>query len=130
MAIKAPRRRPMMDRHGRPPNFPYNDKLEWLLLTWDPQIGYFKLSMKRRHARALRRHLLGPKGITIAPSDYGVMKFRLDNGWTLRLRYLGFDELAEGYVAGDVDAEFIPPTMRKEPVPARRSEGSAAQAHA
>jgi hypothetical protein len=58
------------------------------------------------------------------------MNFKLPNGWTLRLTYLGFDEMAEGYVAGDVDAEFIPPTMRKEPVPARRSEGSAAQAHA
>jgi len=118
----------MMDRHGRPPNFPYNDKLEWLLLTWDPQIGYFKLEMKRRHARALRRHLFGPKGVTIVPAYDGVMNFKLPNGWTLRLTYLGFDEMAEGYVAGDVDAEFIPPARREERPISRQEPASQAQA--
>jgi len=104
----------LTDRYGRPANFPYDQKLEWLLLTHDPQIGRFKLRMKRRHARALRRELFGSKGVNIVPSDCGVMKFNLAKGWTLRLTYLGFDELAEGYVAGDVEAEFIPPASREK----------------
>jgi hypothetical protein len=108
----------MMDRNGRPPNFPYNQKLERLLLTYDPEIGYLELEMKRRHARALRRWLFGPNGVNIVPSDYGVMKFNLSKGWTLRLTFLGHDELAEGYADLGVDAEFIPPASG-EKAPAR-----------
>jgi hypothetical protein len=115
----------MTDRYGRPPNFPYGEKLEWLLLTYDPEIGYFKLAMKRRHARALRRVLFGPKGLREAPDCCGgEMKFDLPKGWTLRLTYYCTPdyEVEGGPVeAGDVDAEFIPPASG-EKAPARQQE--------
>jgi hypothetical protein len=116
MAIKARRKQSTTDRYRRSPNFPEDWRLERFLRSNDPEIGYFKLKMKRRNARDLRRVLFGPKGLLEVPDGYGgVMTFRLPNGWTLRLTYLEFDEDARGYVASDVDAEFIPPTSREEP---------------
>ena len=39
----------------RPYHFPEDWRLERLLRSYDPEMGYFKLTMKRRNARDLRR---------------------------------------------------------------------------
>src|ERR1700738_615081 len=110
MAIKTRRKQSTTDRHRRSANFPEDWRLKRLLRSYDPEIGYFKLKMKRRHARDLRRVLFGSKGLLEGPDGEGrVMKFPPPKGWTLRLTYLEFDEDARGYPTGDVDAEFIPP---------------------
>jgi len=102
----------------RPPHFPQDPKLDRLLASYDPEIGRFKLEMKRRHARALRKGVFGPKGLRQVPDrDGGKMEFDLPNGWTLRLTYYAAGrynfEKRRGK-AGDVDAEFIPPAMRTQ----------------
>jgi hypothetical protein len=131
MATRARRKEPITDRFGRPPNFPYDERLERLLLTYNPDIGYFELQLKRRNARDLRKELFGPKGLRDVPDRYGdVMTFRLPNGWRLRLTYYEqeYDYETRHLAAGDVDAEFIPPPMRAEP-PVKWPERSAEEAH-
>ena len=55
MATRARGNRPIMERFWRPPNFPYDPRMEKLITSnFDPAVGYFELSMNRRHARALR----------------------------------------------------------------------------
>jgi hypothetical protein len=107
------------NRYGQPPNFPQDERLDRLLASdFDPCLSYFELPMKRRNARDLRKELLGSKGLRDVPDEYGgVMRFRLPNGWTLRLTYYEqeYDDEKGHLAAGDVDAEFIPPTRSKEP---------------
>ena len=62
--------------------------------------------MKRRHARDIRKGLFGPQGVLDVPKGHGVRTFELPKDWTLRLTYY------ETAWAGDVDAEFFPPTMQ------------------
>ena len=101
----------------RPVHFPQDPKLDRLLDSYDPEIGRFELQMKRRHARALRKGLFGPKGLRRVPDrDGGSMEFDLPYGWALRLTYYaagGYDFKRRRMKAGDVDAEFIPPKTRK-----------------
>jgi hypothetical protein len=107
----------------RPRFFPSDPDLGRLLdSNYDSRIGYFKLRMKRRHAQGLRKGLFGPKGLRNVPDrSGGAMQFDLPNGWTLRLTYYAageYDFERRRMKAGDVDAEFIPPTMREEvPIP-------------
>ena len=117
---------------GRRYHLPYHAKLERLLRSFDPEIGPFELSMERRHARDLRIWLFGPTGSRVVPKrryleDYdGRMEFDLPNGWLLRFDYA---PPAPAYVirASEVDAEFIPPTMREEPpIPPQWPENLAA----
>jgi hypothetical protein len=65
----------ILDRTGRLYHFPQHPKLERLLASYDPEIGYFKLTLWRRQARALRRELFGPDR---APQCAG--QLRRDNG--------------------------------------------------
>ena len=113
----------------RPRHFPEDPKLDRLLdSNFDPKIRSLKLSLWRRQARDLRKGLFGPKGLRDVPGDNGgVMEFDLPNGWTLRLTY---HEKAYGWEASDVEAEFIPPTMRVEPpIPAQLLTRLAGEAH-
>jgi len=117
----------------RPRHFPDDPMLARLLDGhFDPAVAYFKLPMKRRHACALRKGLFGPEGLRNVPDrSGGVMEFGLPNGWTLRLSFYAageYDFEAQRMKAGDVDAEFIPPTNRTEP-PAKWPERSADEAH-
>jgi len=133
MALRVRRKERITDRFGRPPNFPYDGRLERLLLNYDPDIGYFRLSMKRRNARDLRRELIGPRGLKDVPDRYGgEMKFRLPNGWRLRLTYYEqeYDHEKCHLSAGDVDAEFIPPARSEErPNPEPEAAPSTHEAH-
>jgi hypothetical protein len=86
---------------------------------FDPKIGYFEVSMKRRHAHALRVGLFGPKGSRVVPKFdgnlrhfRGEMEFELPEGWLLHLVYDPPSPLIDE--AGDVDAEFIPPGIRED----------------
>jgi hypothetical protein len=104
----------------RPFHFPQDPKLDRLLDSYfDPEIGYFRLPMFRRNARDLRKGLFGPEGLRDVPKGKGVRGFDLPNGWTLLLTY---GERPNGWrKAGDVVAEFIPPTMRtKSPTQPQR----------
>jgi hypothetical protein len=100
----------------RPRHFPEDPRLDRLLdSNFDPRFGYFKLSMKRRHARDLRKGLFGPKGLKKdTPKGNGVRRLQLPGGWTLRLTYdAPPDDWSE---PGDAVAEFIPPLgHRKRP---------------
>jgi hypothetical protein len=126
MATRPRRKHPITNRDGRPPNFPPDEGLERLFASnFDPDLGYFELRMQRRHARDLRRELFGSKGLREVPDEYGgVMKFRLPNGWTLRLTYYEqeYDYEERHLAAGDVDAEFVPPTTREQPAGREREE--------
>ena len=94
----------------RPRHFPEHPKLDRLLRSYDPRIGYFALPMMRRHACDLRKGLFGPKGLRDVPRGEGVRIFDLPNGWMLRLTY---DDPPEDWdEPGDVIAEFIPPFTR------------------
>ena len=100
----------------RPRHFPEDPKLERLLANYDPEFGYFRLRMKRRNARDLRKGLFGAKGVRNVPQGEGVLRFPLPNGWTLRLTYaLPSPEIE----AGNVVAEFIPPVGMGEHPTAR-----------
>jgi hypothetical protein len=111
-------RETILDRTGRIYHFPRHPKLDRLLTNYDPEIGYFKVPMKRRNARALRSSLFGTIGLRKdTPSGYGVRVYPLPSGWTLRLTY--YDQPFGWSEAGDVDAEFIPPTMNEWPPPPR-----------
>jgi hypothetical protein len=111
----------------RPRYFPEDPKLDRLLDSYDPKIGYFRLPMFRRNARDLRKGLFGPKGLRDVPKDMGVRTFDLPDGWTLRLTY--GERPDDWREAGDVVAEFIPPTMRKSgPISTRRAKGSGQEA--
>jgi hypothetical protein len=110
----------------RPDHFPQHWKLERLLKSYDPEIGYFELTMWRRQARDLRKWLFGPKGSRIVPEFDGnlnhydaVMEFDLPRGWTLRLTYGAPSWEIE---AGEVDAEFIPPISEESPGQYQREE--------
>lgn len=97
--------------------FPEDPNLDRLLDSYyDPEAGPFKLSLRRREARDLRKGLFGPKGSRVVPKftgdpeEYdGVMEFILPNAWRLRLTY----EPPPWRKAGKVEAEFIPPPVRK-----------------
>jgi hypothetical protein len=116
----------------RPYHFPEDPKLDRLLATYDPEIGYFSLSMKRRNARDLRKGLFGAEGSMVVPDfaghldEYdGVMEFDLPKGWLLRLTY----QLPPSRIkAGNVDAEFIPPKRGKERTGPLARAGSPAEA--
>ena len=123
------RARTIYEKTGRLYNFPDSDKLRRLIMSFDPAIGYFKLSMKRRNTRALRQYFFGTKGLHQIPEDEEPMEFLLSKGWRLRLTYLAkparrWDAIEEKMVckAGDVIAEFMPPgaaapKWRPEPEP-------------
>jgi hypothetical protein len=105
----------------RPPCFPESPELNRLLDRYDPEVGYFKLSLRRREARDLRKGLFGPKGLRVVPRGYGVRQFRLPRGWILRLTY------HPACWEGQVTAELIPPTMREwPPLPPQWPENVAA----
>jgi len=102
----------------RPRFFPEDVELERLLDgNYGPAVGNFKVRMKRRHARDLRKGLFGPRGLRDVPDrdTGGVMEFDLPKGWTLRLTYHAKGVFERRTQAGEVDAEFIPSTMREEP---------------
>ena len=69
----------------RPRHFPEDPRLDRLLAGYSPRVDYFKLRIKRRHARDLRKGLFGPQGVLDVPRGHGVRTFKLPNGWTLRL---------------------------------------------
>jgi hypothetical protein len=105
-------------RHGRPRSVPMAADSERLLDSYfEPRLGYFKLKLKRRHARDLRKGLFGPEGLRNVPDrSGGVIEFSLPNGWTLRLTYYatgGFDEEPSRRKAGNADVEFIPPPHKR-----------------
>jgi hypothetical protein len=110
---------PIWQRLPRPRFFPEDPRLDRLLASnYDPAIGDFKLSLRRREARDLRKGIFGPKGSRVVPKfsgdldEYdGVMEFDLPNGWRLRLTY---ERPPRKIRAGEVAAEFIPPAMRAE----------------
>ena len=93
----------------RPPHFPQNRKLDRLLDNYDPEVGYFKLFIWRREARDLQKGLFGSKGVRDVPRGRGARRFKLPGHWVLRLTYY------ETHGAGEVTAEFLPPTMGVEP---------------
>jgi hypothetical protein len=98
----------------RPRWFPDDPAFDRLLNSnYDPRLDGFKLSLRRREARDLRKGIFGPKGSRIVPKfsgdldEYdGVMEFILPKGWLLRLTY----DPPPWRKAGNVKAEFIPPT--------------------
>jgi hypothetical protein len=110
---------PIWQRLPRPFHFPKDRKLDRLLASsYDPNTGYFKLSLWRREARDLRKGLFGAKGSRVIPEfsrdldEYdGVMEFDLPNGWRLRLTY---ERPPSKIRAGNVEAEFIPPRTRRK----------------
>jgi hypothetical protein len=135
MAIRARRKHPITNRYGGPSNFPEDERIESLLASnFEPDIGYFKVLMKRRHARDLRKVFFGPKGSRIVPEFDGnlryydgEMEFELPGGWLLHLTYLPPSPEIE---AGDVVAEFIPPNRAEETAePEREAAGLAEEAH-
>lgn len=99
----------------RPRFFPDDPDLHRLIDTnFDPGLRGFSFRMKRRNARDLRKGILGSKGLLKVPGKGG----ELPNGWILRLRYYAtgeYDAERGRMKAGDVDAEFLPPTMREWP---------------
>jgi hypothetical protein len=109
---------PTWQRLPRPPSFPHDPRLDRLLAsTYDPGMEGFKLSLVRCEARDLRKGLFGPKGSRVVPKfcgdpdEYdGVMEFVLPNGWRLRLIY---EPRRSRRIAGSVEAEFIPPRVRR-----------------
>jgi hypothetical protein len=109
----------IFDRTRRLYHFPKDPRLDRLLASFDPEIGYFKLPMKRRNARDLRKGLFGSVGLTDVPYAYGVRTYQLTGGWTLRLTYYVPPEGCRE--PGDVDAEFIPPWDPEER-PERKKE--------
>ena len=116
----------------RPRFFPDDPWLARLLdRSYDPALGPLNLRMKRRHARDLRKGLFGPEGGRNVPDREtgGVMEFDLPKGWTLRLTYHAKGVFERRVTAGDVDAEFVPPTMPEEPTtPPVRQWGDAEEA--
>lgn len=115
---------PIWQRLPRPRFFPEDLTLDRLLASnYDPGIGHFELSLRRREARDLRKGIFGPKGSRVVPKfsgdldEYdGVMEFDLPRGWTLRLNYYAshaYDFERRRAKAGHVDAEFIPPRARQ-----------------
>lgn len=109
---------PIWQRLPRPRFFPEDPRLDRLLASnYDPAIGDFEWSLRRREARDLRKGIFGPKGSRVVPrfsgdlDEYdGVMEFDLPNGWRLRLTYQPPPSRRK---AGQVDAEFIPPRARR-----------------
>jgi hypothetical protein len=99
---------PTWHRLPRACHFPKQPTLERLLdCNFNPALDGFKLCLRRREARDLRKGLFGPKGLRDVPKGEGQRTFDLPNCWTLRLTY---SERPEGWrKAGDVEAEFIPP---------------------
>jgi hypothetical protein len=97
-------RRKIAVEQTRGRHFPDDYKLERLLRTFDPAIGFFQVEMFRRNARDLRKWLT-PFDFA-APSDGGLCSIELPRGWELILYYH-----APGCpgVAGKVTAFFRPP---------------------
>ena len=116
----------------RPRHFPDDPRLERLLNSnFDPGMGGFKIRMQRRHARDLRKGLFGPEGGGNAPPKFGgVMVFDLPNGWVLRLIYdpvADYDLRWRTFVASDVEAEFIPPTVGADPPVTRNGQRTSSE---
>jgi hypothetical protein len=96
-----------------------------LASNYDAGIGPFKLSLRRREARDLRKGIFGPRGSRVVPKfsgdldEYdGVMEFDLPKGWRLRLNYYpahAYDFVRRKANAGLVDAGFIPPRAQRRP---------------
>ena len=58
------------------------------------------------------------------------MLFDLPKGWTLRLTYHAKGVFERRVKAGDVDAEFIPPTMHHRPrIPSQDGQSGAEEVH-
>ena len=116
--MSEPKLYPIWQQLPRPRWFPEDAKLDWLLdSNYDPTVGPFTLSLRRREARDLRKGIFGPKGSRNVPKftgdleEYdGVMDFVLPRGWRLRLTYAPPPWRRE---AGNVEAEFIPPPVRQ-----------------
>jgi hypothetical protein len=59
---------PIWVRGPRPAHFPEAPEIDRLLdSNFDPRLDHIKVRMKRRNARALRKGILGPKGIRRVP---------------------------------------------------------------
>jgi hypothetical protein len=119
----------------RPRHFPRDPKVDRLLASnYDRMLDGFKLCLWRREARDLRKGLFGPKGSRAVPKfsrdldDHdGVMEFDLPNGWRLRVTY---ERPPSRIRAGNVEAEFIPPsTRRSRPSRLPERNASAVAAH-
>src|SRR5437660_11173511 len=81
-------RRKVAAERTRGRHFPYDPKLEELLRTFDPAIGFFQVEMFRRNARDLRKWLCGPEAIGDAPQfGRGLGSIELPRGWELLLYY-------------------------------------------
>jgi hypothetical protein len=112
-------RRKIAVEQTRGRHFPDDYKLERLLRTFDPAIGFFQVEMFRRNARDLRKWLT-PFDFA-APPDGGLVSIELPRGWELLLYY---KEPGGPGIAGKVTAFFRPP---KEGASQDEPSGSAAE---
>ena len=106
---------PIWQRLPRPRFFPRDPRLDRLLASnYDRGLNGFQLALRRREACDLLKGLFGPKGSRVVPKSSGhsngVMRFDLPNGWQLRLAY---EPPPCRRRAGRVEAEFIPPRLRR-----------------
>ena len=107
---------PIWQRLPRPRFFPQDPRLDRLLASnYDGGFDGFELFLRRQEARDLRKGLFGPKGSRVVPKSSddsdGVMWFDLPNGWRLRFAYE--PRPMSRRKPGQVDAEFIPPRLRR-----------------
>jgi hypothetical protein len=100
---------------------PYHEKLQHLLKTGDPGIGYFTVTMKRHEVQNLRKALFGPKGSRDAPKGAGTRMLVHPNGWRVQLNYAERGRTFSD--AGEAIAQFIPPASGEEHGPRQRAAG-------
>ena len=108
------RRQAAVRTRGR--HFPEDYRLNWLLRTFDPEIGPFKIEVFRRNARDLRKWLEGPSAFFDVPPDEGRRRVELPRGWEVIYCYHTACELE----AARVTAHFRPPkgeASQEEPCP-------------
>jgi hypothetical protein len=112
MGSRLSERNKVWDRCKRPSRAPRHPKLDRLMRTWDPAIGFFEVPTTRSGARDLRKELTGTaKGVRNVPDDEGFVVVPLPHGWALALLY---DEPGCLGLAGKVIAQFWPPEDAEE----------------
>jgi hypothetical protein len=98
-----------------PRQFPYHVKLDRLIKTGDPEIGYFALATTRHEALCLWKALFGPKGSRDTPKGAGARTRVLTNGWRVQFEY---EEPGDIGRAGKATIEFYPPELdQDDPTP-------------
>jgi hypothetical protein len=98
--------RKLMAKNTRGPDFPYSRKLERLLRTFAPEIGYFEMEMNRRNVTALRKYFEGPEAIDEVPSGSRLTGMHLPGSWNVFLCYSAPEGPGQDW---KVDALFEPP---------------------